>query len=315
MSIAKKKKGFTIVELLIVIVVIGILAAITIVAFNGISSRARASSASSALSQAAKKIAVWQVDNPGVVPPDLATAGVNNTNDVSYQYTGSGATYCITATNSTVSYKITESTQPTAGGCAGHGTGGVAPITNLAVNPSAEVNGGWLSNSGIYPVAWDTAMKRTGLRSLSASNTDGSATILSIYAAGASNGSGFAISGGATFTATAYFRAEVANISYIRVAYRLGGVYTTLPSGPISTGTTSSWTQVSYTFTAPGGSDMLRVAVDVQGLSPAPAGTKGWVDDMMVTTGSTSYQYADGNSPNWVWGGTVNNSTSTGPPL
>ena len=36
----KNGTGFTIVELLVVIVVIGILAAITIVAFNGISNRA-----------------------------------------------------------------------------------------------------------------------------------------------------------------------------------------------------------------------------------------------------------------------------------
>ena len=41
MSINNKNRGFTIVELLIVIVVIGILAAITIVAFNGIQQRAR----------------------------------------------------------------------------------------------------------------------------------------------------------------------------------------------------------------------------------------------------------------------------------
>lgn len=39
--IQRKNSGFTIVELLIVIVVIGILAAITIVAFNGIQQRAR----------------------------------------------------------------------------------------------------------------------------------------------------------------------------------------------------------------------------------------------------------------------------------
>lgn len=37
----KQNSGFTIVELLIVIVVIGILAAITIVAYNGVQQRAR----------------------------------------------------------------------------------------------------------------------------------------------------------------------------------------------------------------------------------------------------------------------------------
>jgi prepilin-type N-terminal cleavage/methylation domain-containing protein len=41
MSLWAKQKGFTIVELLIVIVVIGILAAITIVAYNGVQARAK----------------------------------------------------------------------------------------------------------------------------------------------------------------------------------------------------------------------------------------------------------------------------------
>lgn len=44
-----KQKGFTIVELLIVIVVIGILAAITIVAYNGIQERGRVARANSDL--------------------------------------------------------------------------------------------------------------------------------------------------------------------------------------------------------------------------------------------------------------------------
>lgn len=45
----KDKSGFTIVELLIVVVVIAILAAITIVAYNGIQNRAKKSSAVCAL--------------------------------------------------------------------------------------------------------------------------------------------------------------------------------------------------------------------------------------------------------------------------
>lgn len=59
----KKQTGFTIVELLIVIVVIGILAAITIVAYNGIQTRARNQQMVSAASQTYKAIYQYVVDN------------------------------------------------------------------------------------------------------------------------------------------------------------------------------------------------------------------------------------------------------------
>jgi prepilin-type N-terminal cleavage/methylation domain-containing protein len=50
-----KQQGFTIVELLIVIVVIAILAAITIVAYNGVQNRAKATSGQELAAQVAKK--------------------------------------------------------------------------------------------------------------------------------------------------------------------------------------------------------------------------------------------------------------------
>lgn len=62
-----KQAGFTIVELLIVIVVIGILAAITIVAYNGISTRAENTKTLAALKQYSDGIAMYQVTN-GLYP-------------------------------------------------------------------------------------------------------------------------------------------------------------------------------------------------------------------------------------------------------
>lgn len=59
----RHSRGFTIVELLIVIVVIAILAAITIVAFNGVQQRARVATAQSELASMAKKLEMHRIDN------------------------------------------------------------------------------------------------------------------------------------------------------------------------------------------------------------------------------------------------------------
>lgn len=57
------RKGFTIVELLIVIVVIGILATIVIVAFNGIQTRARDTSKESSVRGLMKGIELYNAEN------------------------------------------------------------------------------------------------------------------------------------------------------------------------------------------------------------------------------------------------------------
>lgn len=58
----KKPSGFTIVELLIVVVVIAILAAISVVAYTGIQNRAYDTSVSSDLAQIAKKMEIAKVE-------------------------------------------------------------------------------------------------------------------------------------------------------------------------------------------------------------------------------------------------------------
>ncbi|MDB5165663.1 MAG: prepilin-type N-terminal cleavage/methylation protein [Candidatus Saccharibacteria bacterium] len=314
----RHQSGFTIVELLIVIVVIGILAAITIVAYNGIQDRARVSSVSSALSQAAKKISVWQVDNPNTSPPDLSAVGVTNSSDVSYQYTaGTNGVYCITATAGITSYKITESTKPTAGGCAGHGVGGVGAVTNYAVNPSYETT---TATTALYNGA-------TVTRQLVAYADSGS------YVARITKGTA-----GSTLTFMIYPIPWTANSSIsarfkVRLSPGTTATNTLTPtiqayqSGSGVGAATGCSVQTPNPLSASSWSDVIlqgcttpNVTMNSIGVMVVPgqlwAATDGVeIDSIMITNGSTIGTFGYGDSPNWVWNGTINGSTSTGPPL
>ena len=80
-DIKANNQGFTIVELLIVVVVIAILAAITIVSYNGITSRANASSAASNI-ETVQKIAEAYNSDAGRYPGTKAqfASGYTDTN-------------------------------------------------------------------------------------------------------------------------------------------------------------------------------------------------------------------------------------------
>lgn len=116
------KRGFTIVELLIVIVVIAILATIVIVSYNGISRRAEESAVQSSVQQVVSKLDIYAISNGDDFPSDLATIGITDTSDLTYIYTynnsSSPRTFCISATKGTTSYYLTNSQrQLTAGAC------------------------------------------------------------------------------------------------------------------------------------------------------------------------------------------------------
>ncbi|MGV9001588.1 MAG: type IV pilin protein [Candidatus Saccharimonadaceae bacterium] len=101
----KQSKGFTIVELLIVVVVIAILAAITIVSYNGISTRARQAAMQSTLEQITKQVHNYKTIN-SMYPTSLGLLnngqGPNTSTDTLLAYTLEGSDdFCITiASNS-----------------------------------------------------------------------------------------------------------------------------------------------------------------------------------------------------------------------
>jgi len=307
----RDRRGFTIVELLIVIVVIGVLAAITIVAFNGVQNRAKQAAAQSAASQINKKLLAYAAQNSDQFPPDLAAAGIED-GATTFQYSFNNAvsprTFCVTATAGTTSYySSSTSTTATLGGCPGHGQKGVAPITNLAINPSAEsiISGFSANNSVNSVISRSTAMAYSGL------------TSILVQAQGTSGGyNGVNMPVAVTANKTYTFSAWV----YLNTTYSAGGVAAT--SNGVGTGvkqgnfinTTGSWQRTSVTFTPTqtGNATFYVITSSASGGPPTTASfyTDGW----MVTEGADLYPFADGNTTDWTWNGTTNNSTSTGPP-
>lgn len=95
----KKNSGFTIVELLIVIVVIAILAAITIVAYNGITNRAKTSKAQSTAANIGKKMEAYNAEI-GNYPANYGqlTGAASTT---TYAVSAADATYTSAAANLT----------------------------------------------------------------------------------------------------------------------------------------------------------------------------------------------------------------------
>lgn len=304
------QRGFTIVELLIVIVVIGILAAITIVAFQGVQNRAKVATLQSDLTGAAKSLATFKFQNASEqYPADLAAAqaaGLKSSTGVSYQYSVnnsvSPATFCVTATTGTTSYWVSNASSiPTSGGCSGHGVGGVAAITNLVYNSSMDAVSPAIN--GVGTVILTTSDKYSG--SSSALVTKGSAHA---YVIALSSTAGASMSG-KTYVLSAWVKTS---ISSIRTVVRPNG---SGYSPAVHTIPPDTWTRITRTFTV-SVSDTARPQLDIGHENADLAqGSQFYVDAVMLTEGSILYTCADGNSPGWIWNGTANNSTSTGPPL
>lgn len=317
----KNNPGFTIVELLIVIVVIAILAAISIVAYNGIQQRARASAASSALTQSVKKISVWQVDFPNQAPDcdkfkELINATGSSCNgsgviagNISYQYTPNATTagtYCITATNGTTSYTATNNSTPTSGSCSGHGQGGALAFTNLVTNPSFET--GSTSWTSYY----------TPTRTQSNEQARYGTYSQKIVTTTDTQGNGLFTVITRTYTADTTIRASAWVFAPINMPFSFSFRSPT-QLGSSGWGNTNyigtgAWQRVEIAYTIPA-SPEAWYAPKINTISSFPAvGTVFYVDAVMMTEGDLPTEYKDpSTTPNWAWTGTVHASTSLGP--
>jgi prepilin-type N-terminal cleavage/methylation domain-containing protein len=166
-----RQKGFTLVELLIVIVVIAIIAAIVIVAYAGISQRAKTSALISDLTNSANQLKIYQATNSAYptsndcstganpAPPLICLKSSSNSSYTGYTYNNSASpqTFSLTEQNGSLTYNITNdgiasvvSTVSTSGGIAT--TSGGYTINTFTSGGTFTVSGGSLTNVSVLIV-------------------------------------------------------------------------------------------------------------------------------------------------------------------
>ena len=149
----KRPLGFTIVELLVVIVVIGVLASISLIAYTGISNKAKEASVISDLDNTNKQFKLFQVENSGY-PSTIDCAQPNSTTNKCIKLSGDNTlgaynvdntatpqTFCLTIKNgSNITKNITHDGVITDGACTY-----AFPVTIAANSPAPTADTIYLS--------------------------------------------------------------------------------------------------------------------------------------------------------------------------
>ena len=293
-------KAFTIVELLIVIVVIGILAAIVIVAYNGIQSRARTAGLQADMNAAVKIVENARTTSGGVLYAFDQTAAQTAGLDPSVTYINSATLggFCVTKTVLGITYMATSSNKaPHSGpGCT---------LVNYITNPTFEAG---------TTIGWSTGVNGT----ISATTANGAAT--GTYAtlvthANATAGNAYIADPIPTTVGKQYsITYAVKNVSgspILSTSIRNGTIAGSVPADSTVQSITpsTSFTRYTSTFTAENATTYFMI--DITGTT---SGQSFALDSVMATEGVNAIAYIDPltNPAAWSWA-TANNSTSTGP--
>lgn len=262
----KDQAGFTIVELLIVIVVIGILAAITIVAYNGIQDRSRKTTVIAELTGAGKQLSLDKVKNelyPATAAQAADGAGLKFSSGTTVQYTvdATQAFFCLNATKGSATANITTSTpiaQP-----------GSCTVGNRATNPSIEFD------TNDWRTASTTSLARVNTQ---ASNGDYSLQINSSGTGGDRYVYALVPTPPGSWDVKADVYLEGSGTTDFSRGMWVNNVQGTT-SGQVSyvTTTLNSWQTVSYTYVEPAGSTGIWVRFYVM------PGVNIYVDNLRVT--------------------------------
>ena len=322
----QKQRGFTIVELLIVIVVIAILAAITVVSFNGIQQRSKESAVKSSASQVAKKLLTYSVDNSDSYPSDLIalatllripTSSISANTLVSsdgtvYQYSVnnniSPRTFCITAAKNSISYFVSQpnTSTPSNGVCVGHSAYGAVQVSNLITNPRPNNSFWFPSSSSVGTVSFVNSGAESAVRSTRVTSGN--------YALYSNRSSPVSVAqAGDVYT----IKFTIVASTNMNLTYQVGyGTATASFSGlslPIELASGVPQ-EITHKVTMPSGSDGQPI-FNKFFWTDSTAGDWFEVSKVMWVKGDYNGLYADGDSPGWTWSGASNNSTSNGPTL
>lgn len=339
------KKAFTIVELLIVIVVIGILAVIIVVSYNGITNSAQLASIQSDMVQQARKLRLYSVQNNDTYPANFTaanTAGFLKDTSISsgtsidwrsdhYLVSPDRKNYCASVSilsggkdsaDLTYSISSTSGGQPIKGIC----------VENLATNPGANPdgntnewqvrfgsNGSWPSSSG-SPVSNLKYYRRQTIVT-EADNAGGRGTDhngntdVTPWTAGSYLA--WPVTSGQQLTISSYIRSSE-SVAQARLQCKINNgagawVGSTIYSPEVAY-VANNWQRLVTSFTASSTGYLVcssRLQANINWLVGDTIDTTG----LMLTVSSTLFSYGDGDSPGWFWTGTPNNSTSIGPAL